>query len=101
MEIRLLVDARPLSPGFPTIAPPCAKLPALYRPRDPQISDLWCLIDKHFDSFQQVYDEQFQAKYGFWRPVIERSAAAFLKCGDRSSPMGEDILSFNPSLPRL
>jgi hypothetical protein len=28
------------------------------------------------------YDERFQAKYGFWRPVIERSVAAFLRCGD-------------------
>jgi len=23
-----------------------------------------------------------QGKYGFWRPVIERSVAAFLRCGD-------------------
>ncbi len=64
------------------MAPPCAKLPALYRPRDPQASDLWRLIDEYFDSFQQVYDERFQGKYGFWRPVIERSVEAFLKCGD-------------------
>jgi len=40
------------------------------------------LIDEHFDSFQQTYDEPFQGKYGFWRPGIERSVAAFLKCGD-------------------
>jgi ribosomal protein S27E len=60
----------------------CTKLPVLYRPRDPQASDLWRLIDQYFDSFHQVYDERFQAKYGFWRPVIERSVAAFLKCGD-------------------
>jgi len=35
----------------------CAKLPVLYQPRDPRASRLWCLIDEHFDSFQQVYDE--------------------------------------------
>ncbi len=40
------------------------------------------LIDEHFDSFQQVYDERFQAKYGYWRPIVEHSVAAFLKCGD-------------------
>jgi hypothetical protein len=40
------------------------------------------LIDEHFETFQQVYDERFQAKYGFWRAVIWRSVAAFLKCGD-------------------
>jgi ribosomal protein S27E len=64
------------------MAVPCTKPPVLYRPRDPRASDLWRLIDEHFDSFQQVYDERFQAKYGFWRPIIERSVAAFLKCGD-------------------
>ncbi len=60
----------------------CSDPLPLYRPRDPQASDLWRLLDQHFDSFQQVYDERFQAKYGFWRPVVERSVAAFLKCGD-------------------
>jgi len=39
-------------------------------------------MDECFETFQQVYDEQFQTKYGFWRPVVERSVAAFLKCGD-------------------
>ena len=45
-------------------------------------SDLWQLLDQHFDSFRQVFDQRYQAKYGFWRPVIARSVAAFLKCGD-------------------
>ena len=59
----------------------CHPLP-LYRPRDPQASDLWRLMDRHFDTFQRVYDERFQAKYGYWRPIIERSVRAFLRCGD-------------------
>jgi hypothetical protein len=33
-------------------------------------------------AWQQVYDERYQAKYGFWRPIIERSVTAFLPCGD-------------------
>ncbi len=64
------------------MALPCPKLSPLYQPRDPKASDLWRLIDEHFDSFQQVYDERFQAKYGYWRPIVEQSVAAFLKCGD-------------------
>ena len=59
----------------------CHPLP-LYRPRDPQASDLWRLMDRYFDPFQRVYDEWFQAKYGYWRPIIERSVNAFLRCGD-------------------
>jgi len=47
----------------------CPKPLSLYRPRDPRVSDLWPLLDEHFDCFRQVYDEQFQAKYGFWRPL--------------------------------
>ena len=49
---------------------------------DPQASDLWRLIDRHFDSLQQVYDDRYQAKYGYWRPIIEQSVTAYLKCGD-------------------
>ena len=60
----------------------CPKPLSLYRPRDPRASDLWRLLDEHFDSFRQVYDEQFQAKYGFWRPVVDHSVTAFLKCGN-------------------
>ncbi len=61
---------------------PCLKPLPLYRPRVPQTSDLWRLLDGHFEDFRQAYSERFQAKYGYWRPIVERSVAAFLKCGD-------------------
>jgi len=32
--------------------------------------------------YPQVFDERFQAKYGYWRGIVEQSVAAFLKCGD-------------------
>ena len=60
----------------------CVEPRPLYRPRDPQASDLWRLLDEHFDSFQQVYDERYQEKYGYWRSIVQQSVAAFLKCGD-------------------
>jgi len=60
---------------------PLCLLP-LYQPRDPHASDLWQLLDQHFDTFRQVYDERYQAKYGFWRSIVQQSVAAFLKCGD-------------------
>ena len=74
---------------------PCLNPSPLYRPPDPQASDLWRLLDKHIDSFQQVYNERFQAKYGYWRGIVEQSAATFLKCGDLQEGF---CLS---SLPRL
>ena len=64
------------------MTPSCVEPLALYRPRDPRASDLWRLMDRHFETFRRVYDERFQAKYGFWRPIVERSVAAFLSCGD-------------------
>ncbi len=64
------------------MAPPCAAPPPLYRPRDPQASGLWRVMDRHFANFQQVYEDRFQAKYGFWRAVVGRSVEAFLACGD-------------------
>jgi len=41
---------------MPVLPPPCVKPLDLYRPRDPQASDLWRLMDQHFETFQQVYD---------------------------------------------
>ena len=42
----------------------CVDPRPLYRPRDPQASDAWRLLDQHFETFQQVYGEQFAAQYG-------------------------------------
>ena len=48
------------------MAAACLSPLPLYRPRDPQASDLWRLMDRHFETFQRVYDERFEAKYGYW-----------------------------------
>jgi len=64
------------------MAPPSVEPLPLYRPRNPRASGLWQVIQRHFETFRQVYDERFAAKYGFWRPIVERSVTAFLKCGD-------------------
>lgn len=44
-------------------------------------------MDRHFGTFQSVYDELFAPKYGgaptrVARPVVERSVTAFVRCGD-------------------
>ena len=39
------------------MAAACVHPLPLYRPRDPQASDLWRLMDRHFETFQRVYDE--------------------------------------------
>lgn len=36
------------------------------KPRDP----IFKKVRDHFDEFEKVYPERYQAKYGYWRPVI-------------------------------
>ena len=61
---------------------PCLEPRPLYRPRNPRASGLWRIVEAHFEAFAAVYDERYQERYGFWRPVIRKSIEAFLKCGD-------------------
>ena len=50
--------------------------------RRPRASPLHRLLDGYFRQFEQVYDERYQKRYGFWRPVIARTVEKFLACGD-------------------
>ncbi len=50
---------------------------AFYRPRKPQDSPLYQLVEQYFDEFKRVYPERYQQKYGFWRPVIGDAVAKF------------------------
>jgi hypothetical protein len=54
----------------------------LYRPRRPRDSPLWQVLDRYFEAFVGVYDDRYQPRYGFWRPVIARTVEKFLACGD-------------------
>ena len=62
--------------------PAASRAAATYRPRRPRASALHLLLDGYFRQFQQVYDERYQQRYGFWRPVIARTVEKFLTCGD-------------------
>ncbi|MFH0921471.1 MAG: transposase zinc-binding domain-containing protein [Fibrobacterota bacterium] len=57
-------------------------VPRFYRPRNPAASPYFKVVTGHFDAFERSYPDLFQARYGFWRPVIRRAVDKFLKCGD-------------------
>jgi ribosomal protein S27E len=57
-------------------------VPRFYRPRTPETSLFFKVVTGHFDGFEQAYPDLFQARYGFWRPVIRRAVDKFVKCGD-------------------
>jgi len=54
----------------------------VYRPRRPRESPLWQCISRHFDTFLNLYEERYQPRYGFLRPIIPEVVNKFLDCGD-------------------
>ena len=42
-----------------------------YRPRAPQKTRLYQLLDCRFDAFKSAYEERFERRYGPWRTLWE------------------------------
>ena len=53
----------------------------VYKPRRPQASPLFLLVQDHLHPLQTVYDERFARTHGPWRPVMRQVAEKFLACG--------------------
>ena len=41
----------------------------VYRARQPKSSPLWQCLSRHFDAFLEGYEERYQSRYGFLRPM--------------------------------
>ena len=76
----------------PKVARECKPPGTFYRPRDHDTSPFFKVVRDHFDEFERVYPEKFQAKYGYWRPVIRSSINKFLKCGDLKEGLSASLL---------
>jgi hypothetical protein len=59
-----------------------SKEAGVYRPRYPQQSPFYRLVERFFPEFEAVYAERYQERYGFWRPIIGTVVRKFLECGD-------------------
>ncbi len=55
--------------------------PPLYRPRQPQNSALYQLLEAYYEDVKAVWEERFQKTYGFWRGFIDTVVARYLDCG--------------------
>ncbi len=55
---------------------------SVYHPRMPYDSPLWRLLNNHYENFERCYEERFEQKYGFFRPVIGEVVRNYLTCGD-------------------
>lgn len=54
----------------------------VYRARKPKASPLWQCLSRHCNAFLTGYEEHYQPRYGFLRPIIPEVVHTFLDCGD-------------------
>jgi hypothetical protein len=40
------------------------------------------LVERFYPEFEAAYEERYQERYGFWRPIIGTVVLKFLECGD-------------------
>ncbi len=53
----------------------------VYRPRKPQDSAYYRCVEDCFETFEQVYQERFERKYGFFRTYVRQVIYRYLDCG--------------------
>jgi len=52
-----------------------------YRPRNPVSTPLYKIVEDYWEMFINSYDDNFQEKYGFFRPVVKSEMEKYLNCG--------------------
>jgi len=53
----------------------------VYRPRNAHLTSYYQCVSDHFETFEQVYEQRFQKRYGFWRPYLREVIMRYLECG--------------------
>ena len=53
----------------------------VYKPRQPQKTAPYKIFNLYYGEFKNVYEEKYQKKYGFFRPIIDEEVSKYLKCG--------------------
>ncbi len=54
----------------------------VYKPRNPKDSAYYKCVENHFEELEQVWDDRYQSRYGYWRPYIMTEIYRYLDCGD-------------------
>ena len=55
--------------------------PTLYRTRKPQLSDLYQLLDTHYDDVKAHWEDRFEKAHGYWRGFVDNVVLRYLDCG--------------------
>ena len=54
---------------------------AIYRPRQPQNSPLYQMLESYYETLKGIWDDRFQRIYGHWRGFTDRVVERYLDCG--------------------
>lgn len=55
--------------------------PRIYRPRRPQQTPLFRLLESLFEPVKLCWEDRFEARYGFWQGYWDQAVARYLDCG--------------------
>jgi hypothetical protein len=60
---------------------PAGSALGVYRPRRPQITPLYRLVDAHYEEVKGQWEERFESRYGYWRGFVDGVVMRYLDCG--------------------
>ena len=65
----------------PALLPNADVCPPRYRPRNPRATSLYQLLESHYETVKEPWEERFEQRYGFWRGLCDSAVARYLDCG--------------------
>jgi Putative transposase/Transposase zinc-binding domain len=77
----ILVLGPSVSAPVPAWAYAVREAAALYRPRRPERTSFYALLERHFEDYTRVHSERYEPKHGPLRRVVRKSVEQFLDCG--------------------
>ncbi len=54
---------------------------SVYRQREPQNSPYYRCVEDHFEALEQIYEERFERRYGFFRSYVKQVIYRYLDFG--------------------
>src|SRR3989304_8356456 len=56
-------------------------LKGVYRPRNPQATPFYHLVEDHGERLKNVYPDRYEHQFGYYRPIAEEVFFRYLDCG--------------------
>jgi len=53
----------------------------VYRPRNPQATPFYQLVEDHGERLKNVYPDRYEHQFGYYRPITEKVFFRYLDCG--------------------